>query len=215
MWLGPSPKRPYNPLRSHFTFRYFWDYSGGCFADFWCHISDIAYWALELESPKSVSAVGGRYLVDDIATTPNTLEVIYDFERCPLTFTMNPTAHPGFLHMGGIGCTFQGTKGTLVTNYGQHELYLGQKKVDKFEIEYPEVPPSPGHVRQFFDGVKNRVECDCNVQYAHHLAKGLHLGLIAYRTGEKITWDDGKERITSSRKANRLLKKRYRKPWKL
>src|SRR5262249_44604528 len=25
-WLGPAPKRPYNPLRSHFTYRYFWDY---------------------------------------------------------------------------------------------------------------------------------------------------------------------------------------------
>src|SRR4051812_42436090 len=23
-WLGPAPKRPYNPLRSHFTYRYFW-----------------------------------------------------------------------------------------------------------------------------------------------------------------------------------------------
>src|SRR5688572_22971639 len=40
-WLGPAPKRAYDPLRSHGTYRHFWDYSGGTFIDFWCHISDI------------------------------------------------------------------------------------------------------------------------------------------------------------------------------
>ncbi len=35
-WLGPAPKRPFNPNRSHFTYRYFWDYSGGYLIDFWC-----------------------------------------------------------------------------------------------------------------------------------------------------------------------------------
>ena len=48
-WLGPAPKRPYHPLRSHRTFRQFWDYSGGTFIDFWCHIVDVAVWALNLE----------------------------------------------------------------------------------------------------------------------------------------------------------------------
>ena len=55
-WQGPAPKRPYTPLRSHFYFRYFWDYSGGMFIDFWCHISDVVYWALDLQAPTSVSS---------------------------------------------------------------------------------------------------------------------------------------------------------------
>ena len=29
LWLGPAPKRPYNPNRSIYHFRWFWDYSGG------------------------------------------------------------------------------------------------------------------------------------------------------------------------------------------
>ena len=32
---GPAPNRPYHPLRSHGSFRHFWDYSGGTFIDFW------------------------------------------------------------------------------------------------------------------------------------------------------------------------------------
>ncbi len=57
-WLGPAPKRPYNPMRSHFTYRYFWDYSGGALIDFWCHYTDVAYWALDLKAPKQ--RLGGR-----------------------------------------------------------------------------------------------------------------------------------------------------------
>src|SRR5689334_919261 len=29
LWLGPAPKRRYNPNRSLYHFRWFWDYSGG------------------------------------------------------------------------------------------------------------------------------------------------------------------------------------------
>ncbi|HEX2534007.1 MAG TPA: Gfo/Idh/MocA family oxidoreductase, partial [Chitinophagaceae bacterium] len=36
MWLGPAPYTDYTPQRCHFTYRYFLDYSGGVFADFWC-----------------------------------------------------------------------------------------------------------------------------------------------------------------------------------
>src|SRR5437867_637122 len=46
-WLGPAPQRPYHPLRCHVSFRQFWDYSGGTFIDFWCHIVDVAVWALD------------------------------------------------------------------------------------------------------------------------------------------------------------------------
>jgi predicted dehydrogenase len=215
-WLGPAPKRPYNRLRSHFNFRYFWDYSGGAFADFWCHISDIAYWALDLKAPKTIAATGGRRLVDDIAETPNTLEVIYDYDGVPLVFTLNPSGIPGFLHMGGIGCMIQGTKGTVVTNYDSHEVYIDRKKVDNPDLgNTAELEPSPGHVRQFLDCVKSRKQPDCNVHYAHTLTKGLHLGLIAFKTGEALIWDDKKERIVGNSKANHMLKRRYRRPWKL
>ncbi len=215
-WLGPAPKRPYNPLRSHFNFRYFWDYSGGVFADFWCHISDIAYWALDLKAPRTVSAIGGRKLVDDIAETPNTLELIYDYDGLPLVFTVNPTGIPGFLHIGGIGCMIQGTEGTVVTNYSKNEVYIDNKKVEKPDLgNTPELEPSPGHVRQFLDCVKSREEPDCNVEYSQRLVKGLHLGLIAYRRGETVTWDDEKERFVRDSQANRMLRRRYRRPWRL
>ena len=43
MWLGPAPLVSYEPSRCHRSYRYFLDYSGGVFADFWCHIADIVW----------------------------------------------------------------------------------------------------------------------------------------------------------------------------
>ena len=75
-WLGPAPKRPYQPLRSHISFRNFWDYSGGTFIDFWCHIVDVAVWSLDLKAPTSVDALGGRFFLTDETETPDTLEAV-------------------------------------------------------------------------------------------------------------------------------------------
>ena len=33
LWLGPAPKRPFNENRFHFSFRWYWDYSGGLMTD--------------------------------------------------------------------------------------------------------------------------------------------------------------------------------------
>lgn len=71
-WLGPAPKRAYDPLRSHGSFRQFWDYSGGTFIDFWCHISDIAFWAMDFKAAKAISSVGGRFYLTDETESSDT-----------------------------------------------------------------------------------------------------------------------------------------------
>ena len=213
LWLGPAPRRPYNPTRSHRSFRYFWDYSGGAFIDFWCHITDVVYWALDLKAPKSVSAVGGRYL-DDNAETPNIMEAVYEYPGLVLSWNLHPNAQPGF-EGETIGAIFQGSKATLFTGYQKHELYIKGKPVREFERPAPSIPDSPGHIREFLDAIRTRQQTTCNMDYAWRLTKGGLLGNIAYRTGRRIYWDDARETITGDGKAQALANRRYRKPWRL
>ena len=49
MWLGPAPKVPYNPQRCHYTFRWFYDYSGGKMTDWGAHHNDIGQWGLGMD----------------------------------------------------------------------------------------------------------------------------------------------------------------------
>jgi predicted dehydrogenase len=215
-WLGPAPKREYHPLRSHRTFRNFWDYSGGTFIDFWCHIVDVAVWALDLKAPRSVSAMGGRYVVNDVTETPDTLEAMLEYPELLLSFSLRPAPPAGFTHMGGIGCVFEGSEATLVTNYGKHEVWAKGKLVEDFPRPTPSIPDSPGHLREFIDGIKARnLETTCNVRYGHRLTKLGLLSNIAYRTGRRLQWDDARERFVGDDDANRFLSRKFRKPYAL
>ncbi len=108
MWLGPAPKRQYNPLRCLYNFRWFWDYSGGQMTNWGAHNLDIARWVMNVKSPLSVSAYGGRYALEDGGETPDVQEVIYNFPGFVLTWSvreMNGMSKGGF--------EFHGTKGNL------------------------------------------------------------------------------------------------------
>jgi predicted dehydrogenase len=214
-WLGPAPKRPYNPNRSHYSFRYFWDYSGGVFIDFWCHITDVAVWALDLKGPKSVAAIGGRFFWDDNTETPDSLNLIYEFPGLDLTWTLNPMGLPGIGMRGGIGCAFQGTEATVITNYSQHEVYVRGKKVDDFKHPEPSIPDSPGHLREFLNSIKSRQITTCDIEYGHRLSKVGLLGNLAFRTGRKLQWDDEQESFIGDSEANSMITRQYREPWKL
>ncbi len=214
-WLGPAPKRAYNPNRSHHTFRYFWDYSGGVFVDFWCHITDVVYWALELKAPVSVAAVGGRFFMDDNTETPDTLDLAYAYPGLNMTWMLNRTPLPGWEHLGSIGCVFQGTEATLAVNYFKHELFVKGKRVEDFKRPAQLFEDSPGHIREFLNSVRSRKPTTCSVEYAHRLTKGGLLGNIAFRTGRHVRWDDAREKVIGDSAADRMVTRRYRKPWKL
>jgi len=197
------------------SFRHFWDYSGGTFIDFWCHIVDVAVWSLDLKAPRSVDAMGGRFFLADETETPDTLEAVLEYPNLLLTFSFRPTPLTGFEHMGHIGCLFEGTKASLVTNYTAHEVWVGGKKAEDFPRPDPTIPDSPGHSREFLDAIKTRnLETTCNVRYGHRVIKPGLLANIAFRTGRRIHWNGEQERIIGDRQASRYLRRRSRKDYK-
>ncbi len=215
-WLGPAPERPYNPLRSHGTYRYFWDYSGGVFIDFWCHIVDLVYWALDLKAPLSVSATGTKRFLDDATETPDTLEAVLEYPDLTLLFTLHPDPLPGFAHLGAIGCVFQGTEALLAANYETHEIHVKGKPAPDFPKPEPSIPDSPGHLAEFVEAIRSRnLETTCNLEYGHRLTKAGLLANIACRTGDRLYWDDERERFQGHEGACRLLGRVFRRPWGL
>jgi len=47
LWQGQTPDVPYIPERSHYTFRWWHEYSGGKMTDWGAHHIDIAQWAID------------------------------------------------------------------------------------------------------------------------------------------------------------------------
>jgi predicted dehydrogenase len=212
MWLGPAPYADYTPQRCHFTYRYFLDYSGGVFADFWCHIADVVYWSLDPKGLKTIEARGQA--PKGFNDAPEWLDVDYEFDDLKLYWTHEPPDVPGAAERG-IGAWFEGDKGTLLCDYETRQITINGETVD----DLPEIPitleRSPGHQQNFIDAVKSRKQPESNLEYARRMTLPMHLGLISYRLGRKLTWKSEKEKFADDKEANGLLHREYRKKWDL
>ncbi len=211
LWQGPAPEREYLAERCHFSYRYFWDYSGGDFADFWCHIADIAFWALGIGEPKTIHATGEPPL-DGIADTPNTIDVDFTFDDLHLTWTSTTPAFPGAAGRG-IGARFVGEKGELVADYFSRVVFLDGKELDDIPDVPQATPRSPGHQRHFVDCVRSRQQPESNLEYVQTMTLPMLLACISFRLGRKLTWDQATQRFVGDEAANRMLDIPYRAPW--
>src|SRR5437588_7083625 len=79
MWQGPAPRRPYNPNRGIYHFRWFWDYSGGQMTNLGHHALDIVHWYLPVLGPLSVTSIGGRFSLQDNGETPDTQDALIEY----------------------------------------------------------------------------------------------------------------------------------------
>jgi len=214
-WLGPAPKRPYNPLRSHFNWRYFWDYAGGHYMDFFCHLTDLVHWGMKVGAPLAVAAAGSKYALQDITETPDTFCAVYDYPGFTLNWTFtDANANPT---MGrGAGVMFHGANATLHCHYSDFKIIPeGKDKNRKIQLPEPTLQRSPGQERQWLDGIKSRKPCECEFEYGHRLTSAGHLATIAFHTGQKLHWDPANETFKNSPKANQMLTREYRKPYTL
>jgi len=78
-WLGPAPKRPWDPRR-YFEWRRYWDYSGGIATDLFIHRVTRIIKSVGLHFPDYVVATGGKWnYVDSVAEIPDTFNMMLDY----------------------------------------------------------------------------------------------------------------------------------------
>lgn len=222
LWLGPAPKVPFNPSRFFGgKYRYFWEYVMSWLHEMGPHIVDLPVWALQLGPPLAVSASGGKFAIDDMSTIPDTLEVTFEYSNLVMTWH-HSSANSFNFDFGGppdrgrrLGVMFHGTNATLLADYDTHRWIPEGDRGRNPAFPPPSLPRSPGHEREFLDCIKTRHQPSCSIEYHYNVAIALNLGHIAYKVGRKVRWDDAKGEIIGDKEADRLVKPRYRAPWKL
>ena len=212
MWLGPAPYVDYVPERCHLNYRYFLDYSGGVFADFWCHIADVVWWAVAPKGLKSVTARGEK--TDGIADAPKWVDADFEFEDLRLYWTTEPPNVPGAAQMG-IGAFFEGDKGTLICDYETRSITINGSTVTDVPEIAQTLPRSPGHQQNFINAVKSRKPPESNLEYVREMTLPMHLAVISWRLNRKLNWNSKKEEFTDDKEANSFLSRKYRKAWDL
>jgi predicted dehydrogenase len=219
MWLGPAPKRPFNPNRFHFSFRWFWDYAGGLMTDWGVHEIDIALYAMNATAPKSVMASGGKFAYpDDASETPDTLQAVFEYDGFNMLWE-HATGIDGGPYNKPEGIAFIGNNGTLVLNRGGWEVLPEVETVSGLrQYKLPAVPPQFNqgdildvHTRNFVEAIRANDPSilKCGIDTGSVAAINAQMGNIAFKTGRKLFWDATAGQFTGDAEANALIKARY------
>ncbi|MHB1034721.1 MAG: Gfo/Idh/MocA family oxidoreductase [Pirellulales bacterium] len=219
-WLGQTPKVDYVRERTHFSFRYWWEYSGGTMTDWGAHHNDIVIWALEMDGsgPKSVE---GKQLVQMIPggyTAASEYEVTYTWPNGVVHTTKSTTAsewHGGVKDPKGQqhGIKFIGSNGWIWVTRGVIEASDRAILTEKLPADAKRVYVSNDHMRNFLECVKTRKAPICSAEIGHRSASVCHLGVTAIRLGRKLNWDPVKEQFIGDDEANKFVSRPMRKPY--
>jgi predicted dehydrogenase len=219
-WMGQTPETPYIKERTHFSFRYWWDYSGGTMTDWGAHHNDIVLWALEKDRSGPVS-IEGKQLIDMIPggfTAASEYSVTYTYDN-GVVHTCNSTTasewHGGVKDPNGQqhGIKFHGADGWIWVTRGVITASNRSLLTKKLPEDAPRVYVSNDHMANFIDCVKTRKPTICPAEIGHRSASLCHLGVIAIRLGRKLKWDPAKEQFIGDDEANKHLARPMRKPY--
>jgi predicted dehydrogenase len=199
-FLGPAPKRPFDPLR-YWSWRWYWDYAGGLMTDIGAHQLDIVQWLGGVGVPKSAVANGGVYHFKKWET-PDVVHGVWDYGKFAATFAVE------FVNgSDGVGAAFYGTKQTLVCDATPGPRGQGIRLYDTIDPIPPAMKPvqewkvvneTPLHVQNWVECVKTGDEPNSPIELGHRVILAAHLANLSYRTGKKIFWDADRKEVIGS-----------------
>jgi len=216
LWLGPAPKRPFNTNRFHATWRWFWDYGNGVMTDWGVHLIDYILYGMGKTIPESVMAVGGKYAFpDDAMETPDTMTAVYDFKDFSMTWE-----HTIGIGLGNWrrphGMSYIGENGTLVLDRNGWEVVPDKQRIEGLPVQKNVGNGLDLHTKNFLDCIiyNTPQKLNASINIGRDVALVAQMGNIAYRTGEKVSWDDSKQQFKTDT-ANKLIVPQYNNGYKL
>ncbi|GHT34148.1 NADH-dependent dehydrogenase [Planctomycetales bacterium] len=242
LWLGQCPKVEYRATaqrardgkadwpqdsRTHYQFRWWYEYGGGKFTDWGAHHIDIALWALNQtgqgQGPKLFKPViaehpvpfkDGYPTVDDRYNASSKFHIECQFENGTVMNVVSSSPD-------GNGILFEGTKGKIHVSRSRikgkpFEEIGGKLRENGTAVPYGEMPEIQklfpesefeklyngkkfiGHKQNFIDCIKNGGLPVSDV-YTHTQAmNSCHLCAIAARLGRDVAWDAKTEKTGDS-----------------
>lgn len=192
-WLGPAPKRPFDPDR-FFRWRRYWDYSSGIASDLFIHRVSRIIKSLGLTFPSYGVATGGKFaFTASKAEIPDTFNILLDYPEGLTVQLISTMANDTKVeHM------LRGQKATLV--FTAEGFEIRPQELYKDEVK-PVLHKKTGgeridlHHRNLMDAIRHNapLKCDCLLGYYGVVA--CELGTLSYRRRQYMAWDRQRERV--------------------
>lgn len=229
LWLGPAPARPYHSLYHPFAWRGWCDFGTGALGDMACHTANMPFMALKLEHPVKVSAVssgcnGESYPLWSTITfefpkrgdLPPVKLIWYDGMKDGKR-NLPPESVTEGKQLADSGSFLIGSKGKLFSpdDYGATFRLFPEKDFADYAPPKPTLPRSPGHHKEWLDGIRSKKPPMANFDYAGRLTEFVLVGNLAVRLAKPIEWDGYAMKAANAPEAEPLVRRTYREGWSL
>jgi predicted dehydrogenase len=207
LWMGPNVvERPYNNNLAPNMESTFWakwrdykEFGGGYITDWGAHMFDIGQWGLGMDHSGPVKI---------IPPGPGKEEgLIYQYEN-GIQMIHQPVAGKNYCH-------FIGSEGEVYVQRGELRTTPETLKDKVFNETDYKFHVSNDHYQDFFNSIKSRKPPICDVEVGHRTATVCNIGNIGYALQRPLDWDPEKERFKKDGEANKMLKRKMKKEWKV
>lgn len=224
-WLGVAAERPFVAGYYHpGNWRKRLDFGTGTFGDMGCHILDPVFTALALTAPTSVRSEGDTPNEDSWGLD-NLVKFVfpgskYTADTVNLTW-YNGTLRPpeevlrkaGTAKVADQGSIYIGTAGIMYSPYIAMPTLLPAEKYEGAKL--PRVA-GENHYLQFVEACRGNGTTSTPFSYSGPLTESVLLGCLATRFPRvTLEWDAAKLLVTNEEKANRFVRRPYRKGWEV
>ena len=192
LFLGPAPKRPFDPLR-YYHWLQFWDYSGGFLIGQAAHIVSGVEWMMNSTYPLAVTCSGGKVNLEG-AEVPETASMTVEYpENYILVFTLSYKAMRYRMFNDQMQ-QFHGSRARLDLGRESYAVYKESSAVDMVVSTSKRSPDtfelaSRAHVANFLDCVRTRKEPNAPIETGNSTNIVMCMAVESWRAGRRLRWN--------------------------
>jgi len=202
-WLGPAPKRSWDPRR-FFQWRRYWDYSGGIATDLFIHRVTRILKSVGLTFPDFVTGTGGTWnFVDSVAEIPDTFNMLCDYPGGPTVALISSLANDTPIDhvLRGHRATLQFTRsGFVITPQSTSTKDVinpvaGSTTDSEGRIVYEKKGAEDVtlHHRNLIAAIRSGEELHCDANLGYYGVVVTMMGVRSFRERSYLKWDKERE----------------------
>lgn len=195
MFLGKARKRPWDPAR-FFSWRRYWDYSGGIATDLFVHRLARIVKACDLQTPSRVVATGGQYFFKGGAEVPDTFNALLEYpEGIDVLLVSSMANQTKTRHL------IRGNKGTI--EFTREGFTLEPESLYREELQPRSHTKTGGedmalHHHNLHNAIRLGEALKCDVDLGFNVSMACQMTVESFRRKKSLGWDRRRRRLVKT-----------------
>jgi len=221
LWQGPAPRRPYTDNVQPYNWHWFRNWGTGETLNNGTHEVDVCRWALAVDYPNRISAVGGRYQFNDDWQFYDTLVTNFNYANKMISWECKCCQGMKF-YGRDRGSAIMGTTGSVLVDRDGYEIFdLKGNKTSEFKAGSATSSAdligrdsmTDAHFRNFIAGIRKGEKLNSPIAIGNVAVTMLQISNIAWEVNRELQLETSNGHIQNDQAAMKVWGREYEKGW--